>query len=31
MGGNNLADKDYMVAGGHLRFQSAFEIGDGIT
>ncbi len=31
MGGNDLADKDYVVAGVHLRFECAFEIGDGIS
>jgi len=30
MGGDNLTDKDYMVAGGYLRFECAFEIGDRI-
>jgi len=30
MGADYFADEDYMVAGGYLRFEGAFEIGDGI-
>ena len=28
--GDNPADKNYVVAGGYLRFQCTFEIGDSI-
>ena len=31
VGGNDFADEDNVVTGGCLRFQSAFEIGDGIS
>ncbi|KPL20982.1 MAG: hypothetical protein AMJ75_10830, partial [Phycisphaerae bacterium SM1_79] len=30
MGADDPADEDDVVPGGHLRFERAFEIGDGI-
>ena len=30
VGADNLADKNYMVAGWNLRFESAFKICHGI-